>query len=499
MKAYKVPSWDISQSGESMGFSPFLLALSRFCTSKLDLRWNLTMDTNDTIAAISTPIGMGGIGIVRLSGPGAVEIAESLFVGSVRPVHAPSRQLLYGRVVEEGEEIDEVLLSVMRAPHSYTTEDVVEINCHGGMVAVQRVLEAVRRKGARLAEPGEFTKRAFLGGRIDLAQAEAVTDVIQAQTERSLRLAYRHMRGALSEKIIALRDRLQKEMARIELTLDFSDEEVPLVDPEELRDHIAAIQEEVVRLSASFRRGKIEREGIRAAIVGKPNVGKSSLMNALLAEERVIVTPIPGTTRDSVEERVDIEGLAVCLIDTAGLGATTDIVEMAGKRRTETEIKEADLILLVLDGSTRIDEEDCSVGRATDGRKRILVINKCDLPRVVDQTEAETIFPSAGTVEISAKERWGLAQLEEHIGAVALDGTSGSSEGITVQRLRHKACLDRAAEALCLARTSITEGLSYEYVALDFREALDALGEIVGETTTEEILDRIFSEFCIGK
>jgi len=457
------------------------------------------MDANDTIAAISTPIGIGGIGIVRLSGPRAVEIAESLFVGSVRPTQAPSRQLLYGKVVEDGEEIDEVLLSVMYAPHSYTTEDVVEINCHGGMIAVQRVLDAVCRKGARLAEPGEFTKRAFLGGRIDLAQAEAVTDVIQAQTERSLRLAYRHMRGELSEKITVLRNRLQEEMARIELTLDFSDEEVPFVDPEELKDHIAAIQEEIEQLSTSFLRGKIEREGIRAAIVGKPNVGKSSLMNALLAEERVIVTPIPGTTRDSVEERVDIEGLAVCLIDTAGIRETTDSIETAGKRRTETEIEGADLILLVLDGSIGIDEEDRSVGCATDGRKRISVINKCDLPRVVGRAEAEAIFPGAGTVEISAKERWGLAQLEALISDAALDGTSGSSEGVVVQRLRHKDCLDRAAGALRMAQKSITEGLSYEYVALDLREALDALGEIVGEITTEEILDRIFSEFCIGK
>jgi len=457
------------------------------------------MDANDTIAAISTPIGLGGIGIVRLSGPCAVEIAESLFVGSVRPMQAPSRQLLYGRVMEDGEEIDEVLLSVMRAPHSYTTEDVVEINCHGGMVAVQRILEAVRRKGARLAEPGEYTKRAFLGGRIDLAQAEAVTDVIRAQTERSLRLAYRHMRGELSEKITTLRKGLQEDVARIELTLDFSDEDVPFVDSEELKARIAAIREEIERLSASFQRGKIEREGIRAAIVGKPNVGKSSLMNALLAEERVIVTPIPGTTRDSVEERVDLEGLAVCLVDTAGLRVAGDIVETAGKRRTETEIKEADLILLVLDGSMEIDEEDRSVGRATDGRKRISVINKCDLPRVVDRAEVEALFPSAATAEISAKERWGLAELEKQIGAAVLDGTSGSSEGIVVQRLRHKACLDRAAGALRVAGKSIAEGLSYEYVALDLREALDALGEIVGETTTEEILDHIFSEFCIGK
>jgi tRNA modification GTPase len=457
------------------------------------------MDANDTIAAISTPIGTGGIGIVRLSGPRAVRIADALFIGSIRPMQASSRQLLYGKVVEDGEEIDEVLLSVMHAPHSYTTEDVVEINGHGGMVAVQRVLDAALRKGARLAEPGEFTRRAFLGGRIDLAQAEAVSDVIRAQTERSLRLAYRSMRGELSEQITALRSRLLEEVARIELTLDFSDEEVPFVDPEKLKDQIAAIGEEVERLSATFRRGKIEREGIRAAIVGKPNVGKSSLMNALLAEERVIVTPIPGTTRDSVEERVDIEGLAVCLIDTAGIRETTDTIETAGKRRTETEIGGADLILVVLDGSAERVEEDRTVGRATEGNKRIVAINKCDLPRVADRAEVEAIFPGVGKAEISAKERWGLAQLEEQIAAAALDGTSGSSEGIVVQRLRHKACLDRAAESLRRALNSITEGLSYEYVASDLRESLDALGEVVGETTSEEILNHIFSEFCIGK
>ena len=457
------------------------------------------MDTNDTIAAISTPVGTGGIGIVRLSGPRAVRIADALFVGSIRPMQAPSKALLYGKVVEDGEEIDEVLLSVMRAPYSYTTEDVVEINGHGGMVAVQRVLDAALGKGARLAEPGEFTRRAFLGGRIDLAQAEAVSDVIRAQTERSLRLAYRSMRGELSEQITALRSRLLEEVARVELTLDFSDEEVPFVDPEKLKDQIAAIGEEVGRLSATFQRGKIEREGIRAVIVGKPNVGKSSLMNALLAEERVIVTPIPGTTRDSVEERVDIEGLAVCLIDTAGIRETTDTIETAGKQRTETEIEGADLVLLVLDGSAEIDEEDRSVERATKGCRRIVAINKCDLPRVADRAHAEAAFPGAGTVEISAKERWGLAQLEALIVDTALDGTSGSSEGIVVQRLRHKICLDRADAALRRARNSITEGLSYEYVASDLRESLDALGEVVGEITSEEILNHIFSEFCIGK
>ena len=457
------------------------------------------MDTNDTIVAVSTPVGTGGIGIVRLSGPRAVRIAETLFVGSIRPMQVPSRRLLYGKVVDDGEELDEVLLSVMRAPHSYTTEDVVEINGHGGMVAVQRVLDAVCRKGARLAEPGEFTRRAFLGGRIDLAQAEAVSDVIRSQTERSLRLAYRSMRGELSEQITAFRSRLLEEVARIELTLDFSDEEVPFVDPEKLKDRIAATQQEIQRLSATFRRGKIEREGIRATIVGKPNVGKSSLMNALLSEERVIVTPIPGTTRDSVEERVDIEGLAVCLIDTAGIRETTDTIETAGKQRTETEIGGADLILLVLDGSAEIDEEDRSVGRATEKTKRIVVINKCDLPRVADRSEVEVVFPDTGTVEISAKKRWGLAQLEELIVSTALDGTSGSSEGIVVQRLRHKACLDRATGALRRAQESITQGLSYEYVAVDLRESLDALGEVVGETTSEEILNHIFSEFCIGK
>jgi tRNA modification GTPase len=457
------------------------------------------MDANDTIVAVSTPVGTGGIGIVRLSGLRAVQIADALFVGSIRPMQAPTKSLLYGKVVEDGEELDEVLLSVMRAPHSYTTEDVVEINGHGGMVAVQRVLDAALRKGARLAEPGEFTRRAFLGGRIDLAQAEAVSDVIRAQTERSLRLAYRSMRGELSEQITALRSRLLEEVARIELTLDFSDEEVPFVDPEKLKDRIAAIGEEVERLSATFRRGKIEREGIRAAIVGKPNVGKSSLMNALLSEERVIVTPIRGTTRDSVEERVDIEGLAVCLIDTAGIRETTDTIETAGKQRTETEIEGADLILMVLDGSAEIDEEDRSVGRATEGTKRIVVINKCDLPRVADRAEAKTVFPGAGTVDISAKERWGLAQLEALIVSTALGGPGGSSEGIVVQRLRHKVCLDRAAGSLRRALNAIAEGFSCEYVASDLRESLNALGEVVGETTSEEILNHIFSEFCIGK
>ncbi|MFH1008101.1 MAG: tRNA uridine-5-carboxymethylaminomethyl(34) synthesis GTPase MnmE [Candidatus Latescibacterota bacterium] len=457
------------------------------------------MDVNDTIAAISTPIGLGGIGIVRLSGPRAVEIADGLFVGCARPPQALSRQLLYGKIADAGKEIDEVLLSVMRAPHSYTTEDVVEINSHGGMTAVQRVLDAVLGKGARLAEPGEFTRRAFLGGRIDLVEAEAVTDVIQAQTARSLRLAYRCMRGELSEKILALRNRLQEDVALLELALDFSDEEVPLVDPGELMDRIGAIEIDMNKLSATFGRGKIEREGIRVAIVGKPNVGKSSLMNALLEEERVIVTPIPGTTRDSIEARVEMGGLAVCLVDTAGMRETTDTIESAGKRRTEGEIAGADLILLVLDGSAAIDEEDRSVARATEGSKRIVVINKCELVPGADRAEIEGLFPGTDTAEISARERHGLSELEGLIADVVLGGTGGETEDIVVQRLRHKECLDRAVGALRTAKRAISSSISYEYVALDLRESLNALGEIVGKTTTEDILDAIFSEFCIGK
>ena len=457
----------------------------------------------DTIAAIATAPGSGGIGIIRISGQMAPDIAKAMFESpGGRPPILESHSVLYGFVTDpsagkDSPRLDEALMIYMAAPRSFTREPVVEFHCHGGGVALGRVLAAVVSQGARLAEPGEFTKRAFLSGRIDLSQAEASLDIIQARTEEAGRMALRQLEGALSHKVGRIRDTLVDICAHVEAHLDFPEEEI---EPDAKKDILAAIKEGqlVTRaLSESFSQGRLYRQGVRTAIVGRPNVGKSSLLNLLLERDRAIVTSAPGTTRDVIEETLNIKGLPVVIMDTAGIRESHDMAESEGVRRSLRAIEEADLVLAVFDMSCPLHDEDMLVLEKISGKKAIAALNKVDLPQ-----KAETAgFESLKTVRVSAKKAQGLDPLRDAIHDAALEGKTGGpdSEGMIITNLRHRDALVRTHEALGRAALRLEQDAPFEIPALELREALDALGEIVGKVSTDEILERIFSEFCIGK
>jgi len=453
------------------------------------------MQSEDTIAAVSTPQGEGGVGIVRLSGPDAFRIAERLFVPPGECA-LKSHRMHYGHIVDPatGERVDEVLLSPMRAPKTYTREDVVEINCHGGLVPVRRVLELVILEGARLAEPGEFTKRAFLNGRIDLSQAEAALDLIRAKTEASERAAMSQLEGGLSKRINSILNNVRDLCAQVEASIDFPDEEIEPASLGEIKKGMREAKADVGGLAGSFNEGRFLKDGIRAVIAGRPNVGKSSLLNALLKEDRAIVTEMPGTTRDVLEEFVNVKGLPMRIVDTAGIRQAHDMAEEEGVRRTLKAIESADIVLGVLDASEPLHEGDRELLEKLRGRNALLVLNKSDLPRKLGDVSSEH-----GSVEVSAKIGIGLDALKEEIFRSCVKAPSSLSEGVVVTSLRHRLSLDRAAARMNAALDAIERDEPLEIVALEMRESLDALGEIVGAVTTEDILDRIFSEFCIGK
>ena len=466
--------------------------------------------SDDTIAAIATPLGVGGIGIVRLSGPEAFAIGLRIF----RPAHPlaensapPSHHLLYGHVVDPANDttVDEALAAFMRAPHTYTREDVVEISAHGGPLVLRRILDVALAAGGRAAQPGEMTLRAFLNGRVDLAQAEAVMALINAETDAGHRLALRQLEGELSAEVGKARSHAMEALVRIEASIDFPEEEVPPPDPMELAALIAEAEKIAGRLLAGADRGRVLREGLRVAIVGRPNVGKSSLLNTLLRTERAIVTPVAGTTRDTVEEKALIGGLAVQLVDTAGLTPTEDPVERIGVERSRAAARSADLLLLALDSSEPLMPLDESV--ATELRAltqedamppTILVLNKADLPCQVTDEAAQALWPGAPLVATSTLNGAGLAALEGQIAALALGGTAQAGD-VLVSSARHKDALRRGLEHAQAAQVTLSDGLPLDFVAIDLRAALEALGEITGETATADLLDRIFAEFCIGK
>lgn len=455
------------------------------------------MPEGDTISAVSTPPGEAGIGIVRLSGPRALEIADALFVSARgrRPSKTRTHRLLYGHVVDpaSGEPVDEVLLAVMRAPETYTREDVVEINCHGGMVPLRRVLELTLDSGARLAGPGEFTRRAFLNGRIDLSQAEAALDLIRARTVQAERLALGQLRGALSGRVGALRERLIEVCAHLEAWIDFPEEEIEPAAADGIIARTSEVMEEVSAMSRSYQQGRLYRDGLRAVIAGRPNVGKSSLLNALLERDRAIVTEMPGTTRDVIEECVNIKGLPLVVIDTAGIRQTRDMAEEEGVRRSLMAIEEADLVLAVLDASEPPGEGDSELLLRLDGVNAVLVLNKCDLPEA--PLELPAGFPA---FRASARTGEGIEALKEGI-FERFQAGAGGGEALMVTNLRHKLALDAAHLSLGAAQSALERSEPLEIAALEMREALGHLGAIVGEVSTDDILDRIFSEFCIGK
>jgi tRNA modification GTPase len=443
---------------------------------------------HDTIAAISTPLGEGGIGIVRLSGPEALPIAKAVFTRKVS-----DRHLAYGHVVDPqtGEHVDEVLVSYMAAPRTYTREDTVEINCHGGPLPLQRVLQLALRHGARLAQPGEFTLRAFLNGRIDLAQAEAVLDVIRSRTEASLRLAVQGLDGRLSSSVRELRGQLLAALAYLTARIDFPEDEVPPLDVvRPLTDSLRALRGLIDTADA----GMVYRFGVKTAIVGRPNVGKSSLLNRLLREDRSIVTPVPGTTRDTIEEVANIKGVPFVLVDTAGIIHSKDVVESLGVGRSRKAIAQADLVLLMVDVSQPITDADREIVAVVGDRTALIVANKCDLPIQAKPEELgrETIYTSALSGE-------GLGRLEEKMVDLALGGRIAVSDAPMVSNPRHKDALQRAAASLDRALQDLEAGTPDDFVTVHLTASLNALGEITGETVREDLLQTIFANFCIGK
>jgi tRNA modification GTPase len=455
----------------------------------------------DTIAAIATPHGESGIGIVRISGPSAEKVATRLFRPKKRTARLKSHHLYYGEIIEpeNGKPLDEVLLTLMRRPKTYTREDVVEINCHGGYLVLKRVLEMVMGQGVRLAQPGEFTKRAFLNGRIDLSQAEAVIDVIRAKTAQGLKIANQQLRGNLSHEVEGLRTRVVRSLALVEALIDFPDEEI-VVDEDVMRMNLEESQRRVEGLIESYEEGRIYRDGVSVSIVGKTNVGKSSLLNALLREKRAIVTPIPGTTRDVIEEVINIHGIPILLVDTAGMRRASDPIEREGVKLAKGKVAEAAMVILMVDGSRRLDAEDWEIIEEVREKKKVVAVNKRDLPIKISTEEILRALPNTKVVEISALKNRGIDSLKKCLHSTVIrDGIGPDSGEAVVVNARHKGALEGSLQCLRRAEEGMGGRIPLEFVALELRSCLDHLGEIGGETTTEDVLECIFSQFCIGK
>ena len=460
----------------------------------------MSIERDDTIAAIATPAGRGALGIVRLSGPEALAIAGRVFRGSAgEPSGFASHTVHLGQAVSDGELLDTVLLTVMRAPRSYTGEDTAELSCHGGRVVLGRVLGAVVAAGARPAEPGEFTLRAFLNGRMDLAQAEAVQELIAAESELGARVAAEQLRGRLSGEVGALRDGLVEFLAEIEAAIDFPDEDIEPADRAALLGRLGALREKTAALVETFEEGRRVREGVRVVIAGKPNVGKSSLLNALLDDERAIVTAEPGTTRDVLRESLVCQGVALTVVDTAGVREPRNAAEIEGVRRSREALGEADIALFVLDGAAPIDEADAQIAERIGNRPFITVVNKSDLVQHADCERLGAPFVGRAAVHTSALKRTGLDELKTAVVEAAWPTGLPLSDAALVTQVRHRDALARAAAAMDETIAALDEKRGLELAAVDAREALDALGEIVGAVTTDDILNSIFSRFCIGK
>jgi tRNA modification GTPase len=469
------------------------------------------LDLTDTISAISTPPGEGGIGIVRISGPASISIAKKIFTTpkgeSLNGVE--SHKLIHGYIKnpDTQKNIDEVLLTVMYSPRSFTGEDVVEISCHGGGLPLKKILSLTIRSGARLAEPGEFTKRAFLNGRLNLLQAEAVIDIIKSKSDTALESAMNQLKGGLSEKITSIKNILIDLLAEIEADIDFPEEDIEFKNSLEYKKNLESVLAEIGQLVDSYKYGKIYREGVSVVIAGRPNVGKSSLMNALLNEERAIVTSMPGTTRDTIEEGLNINGLTIKIVDTAGIREAEGLVEQEGIKRTQKAIEGAGVIVFLLDGSDGLRKEDRDLIKEIKQKNKpiIIAINKIDEGDKISYELNEGEF-----IKISALKNIGLNELRDKIFDVITPPSSpplqrgeergvGTPEGVFITRERHRELLSKSQDSLNKAINAINQNLSPEFIAADLRLALESLGEITGETYSEDVLNRIFQEFCIGK
>lgn len=458
----------------------------------------------DTIAAISTPSGEGAIAIVRLSGEEAVEIADRVFRSPSKKslTEMTSHTIHYGHLIDPktGNVVEEVMLSLMKGPKTFTREDVVEINCHGGLVSVNRVLQLVLAQGARLAEPGEFTKRAFLNGRIDLSQAEAVMDLIRAKTDRAMNVALNQMEGRLSKLIRQLRQEILETLAHIEVNIDYPEyDDVEEMTHKVLLEKAAFVQKEIKKLLQTAEQGKILREGLSTVIIGRPNVGKSSLLNALVHENKAIVTDIPGTTRDVIEEYVNVRGVPLRLVDTAGIRETEDIVERIGVERSRQVLKEADLILLVLNYSDELTEEDEKLFQAVEGMDVIVLVNKTDLPQKIDMERVKELARNKKLVTASLLEEKGIDELEEAIASLFFSGSIEAGDMTYVSNARHIALLNQALTSITEAIDNTEAGTPIDIVQIDLTRTWELLGEIIGESVHESLIDQLFSQFCLGK
>lgn len=460
-----------------------------------------TVTEFDTIAAISTPPGEGAISIVRMSGEEAVSIAQKVFSGKDL-TQAKSHTINYGHIVDPKthEEIDEVMVSLMLAPKTFTREDVVEINCHGGIVATNRILQLLLVNGARLAEPGEFTKRAFLHGRIDLTQAESVMDLIRAKTDRSMKIALNQLDGNLSHLIDSLRKDILDVLAQVEVNIDYPEyDDVEEMTTKLLREKAIEIKQRIEQLLKTASQGKIMREGLATALVGRPNVGKSSLLNHLLHEDKAIVTDVAGTTRDVIEEYVNVSGVPLKLIDTAGIRETDDKVEKIGVERSKKAIEQSDLVLLVLNAAESLTKEDLELIRLTNDKKRIIILNKTDLEEKLDRKELAKISENAPVYATSILKNEGVEALEEAISKLFFKGIENSQSTVMVTNARHIALLKKAQNSLDSVLEGISSGMPVDLVQIDMTEAWNLLGEITGESYEDELLDQLFSQFCLGK
>ncbi|MBD0382256.1 tRNA uridine-5-carboxymethylaminomethyl(34) synthesis GTPase MnmE [Paenibacillus sedimenti] len=455
----------------------------------------------DTIAAISTPLGEGGISVIRVSGDQSIPLVERVFRSKTKLSEALTHTVHYGYIVEpaSSERLEEVLVTVMKAPRSFTTEDVVEVSCHGGIVSVKKVLDLLLQQRIRLAEPGEFTKRAFLNGRIDLTQAEAVIDLIRAKSDRAFKVALKQVEGNLSKQIKLLRHQLVELMAHVEVNIDYPEHDVEEMTNAFIRTKCEAVTGEIDRLLHTAQQGKILREGIETAIVGKPNVGKSSLLNELAQENRAIVTDIPGTTRDVIEEFVNVGGIPLKLLDTAGIRETTDIVEQIGVERSKTALAEADLILLVLNSSEELQLDEVVLMQQLANKQTIVILNKIDLERKLDIDQVYSYFAKERVVELSLLENKGIEDLEKAIAAIFFEGKLEAGDLTYVSNVRHISLLKQAKKSLEDALEANEQYVPIDMIQIDIRAAWEQLGEIIGDSVGESLIDQIFTQFCLGK
>ena len=459
------------------------------------------MFIDDTIAAIATAPGEGGIGIVRISGEKSLEVAQSIFKSKSGKMIKDynTRTLIYGKIVDGEKVIDEVLVAYMKGPNSYTAEDVIEINCHGGFISVKKILELILSKGVRIADAGEFTKRAFLNGRIDLSQAEAIIDVIKSKTDMAHEVAQNQLEGSLAKKIKDLRMNVTEVLAHLEVSIDFAEEDVEEITYQTLEEKSLELRNEIKKLYDTAESGKILRDGLKTVIVGKPNVGKSSLLNSILGENRAIVTDIAGTTRDVIEEFVNIKGIPLKIVDTAGVGETKDVVEKIGVEKSRESFSTADLVIMVLDASRKLSEEDMEILESIKNKKTIVLLNKVDLEAQIELEKIKEFVSSDDIIEISALKNQGIEELQDKIESMVYQGSVKNSSNLMITNSRHKDALFKAYESINDAISAIEQRMPYDFIEVDFKNIWDYLGYINGDTVREDLLDTIFANFCIGK